>query len=164
MRLQIDRADGHFAPTDAQVQEAVDALLGTDGISLPDGLLEIRISPEHEITRLNSEFLGETSVTDVIAFELLEIDPSTGELIVGCIAVNHDLAARNATAFVQEGHAQEGMMTALVAGEILLYIMHGVLHFAGYEDDLPEDRREMFDIADKVLKKLGHELIPYARS
>jgi probable rRNA maturation factor len=164
MRLQIDRADGHFVPTDSQIQEAVDALLADERISVPDGLLEIRLSPEHEITRLNSDFLGETSVTDVIAFELLELDPATGELIVGSIAVNHDLAVRNATEFVQNGSAPHGRTSALVCSEILLYILHGVLHFAGFEDEFPEDRREMFDMAHAVLSRLGHELIPYDRS
>lgn len=164
MRLQIDRSNGHLVPTDQQIEAAVESLLAEERISVPDGTLEIRLAPEHEITRLNSEFLGETSVTDVIAFELLEVDPETGELIVGSIAVNHDLAVRCATEYIQNGAAGKVDISDLVAGEILLYILHGVLHFAGFEDDLPEDRREMFDIAHAVLARLGHELIPYERS
>ncbi|GAB4162341.1 MAG: rRNA maturation RNase YbeY [Planctomycetota bacterium] len=161
MRLLIDRLNTQPVPSNEQIEEAVHALLGRDGVVLPDGLIEVKFCSDEDIQKINAEFLEETAITDVIAFELLEVDPETGELIIGSIAVNHDLAVRNATEHVQNMKLDDSRLTEYVASEIVLYVLHGILHFAGYDDEFPEDRKEMFDIAAEVLSRLGHPIIPY---
>ena len=70
--------------------------------------------------RINREYLGHDYATDVITFDY-------GEIII-CPA----LAKRNARRF---GNSVEK--------ELVLYVVHGILHLAGYDDHAPGDAKKM---------------------
>ena len=69
---------------------------------------------------MNKKFLGHDYVTDVITFD-------HGEIVI-CPAV----ACANAKHF-----------NNTVDAEILLYVVHGLLHLAGYDDHAPADIKRM---------------------
>ena len=66
------------------------------------------------------------------------------EGIEGDVVVSLDMAARVA--------GEEGRETG---DELLLYVVHGVLHLCGWDDQTPEDRRAMRAAERTVLAALG---------
>ena len=72
---------------------------------------------------VNKKYLGHDYVTDVITFDL----EGTAEILI-CPQV----ARRNAKAH-----------EAPLAQELLLYVVHGLLHLAGYDDHSPEDIKKI---------------------
>lgn len=93
---------------------------------------------DDEIRRLNSDFRGKNSPTDVLSFpwespkdggaESIEAKEFSG--FAGDIVISVETAGRNARA---EGHSTEE--------EIRLLILHGALHLLGYDHET--DRGEM---------------------
>lgn len=108
---------------------------------------------EKRIRRLNKEFLRHDYPTDVIAFtyhvdevsvyeqdadDEVEDDALFGELFV-CPGVAEKRRYRYKTS---------------LSYEILLYIVHGMLHLAGYDDDTETRRAEMKAVEGEVMNKL----------
>lgn len=93
-------------------------------------LLEIEISivTDAVITRVHAEFLDDPTPTDVITFH-------HGEIIVSA-----DTAAR-------EGPAH-GLS---VDHELGLYMIHGLMHLAGWDDHDPAEAAEMKRLQEGVL-------------
>jgi|GEM_PF-4129879 len=162
MRLEIDRAESMTVPSDEAVLKAAEALLKRDDVMLPEGVVEVRLCGLEEMLELNRRYHDSDAVTDVLAFEMFDEDPATGEIIVGSIAVNHDLAAARARDWLAAAELPAEEYERYLASETILYVLHGLLHFAGYDDELPEDRREMFDMAAEVLASLGWPVVPYS--
>ena len=88
----------------------------------------IAIVDDPTIHRLNHKHLDHDWPTDVISFVF---DNDAGN-VDGEIIASHDTAARMAL--------QAGWTTA---DELLLYVIHGLLHLAGLNDITPEDRTVM---------------------
>ncbi len=102
--------------------------------------LSVAFVGERRMRRLNKEYLGHDYVTDVITFGYserghLKVSPFCGEIII-CPAV----AARNAKRY---GNTLER--------EIILYVVHGILHLCGYDDHSPEDVKRMRQKETEIL-------------
>jgi len=100
--------------------------------AIPEGELSIAIVDESEIVRMHKLFLGDPSATDVITFPG---DP--GENLAGEICVCADYAAMQAPKYSQS-----------FENELALYLAHGWLHLAGY-DDIEENDRVKMRLAEK---------------
>jgi len=106
----------------------------------------ISIVDDPTIHRLNREHLDHDWPTDVISFVFdNEDDEIDGEIIASI-----DTAARL---------AQQAAWTT--DDELLLYIVHGLLHFAGLDDINPKDRDEMRQAEQDCLLALA---IPTAQN
>ena len=81
---------------------------------------------------INKKYLKHDFVTDVLTFGLEE---KMGEVII-CPQV----AAANARAH-----------RSTVDKEIILYVIHGILHLAGWDDHQPEDILRMRQMEGKLL-------------
>ena len=86
------------------------------------GLEEIEIAfvSEKEMISLHCRFLQDSSSTDVITFPY-------GEILVNAEMASHYAKSENLS----------------LEQELALYVLHGLLHLAGYNDDSDERRREM---------------------
>lgn len=104
------------------------------------GEVSVAIVDDPTIHRLNCQFLGHDYPTDVLSFPL-EDDPPQ---LQGEIIASIDTATRYA--------AEVGWS---VADELLLYVVHGALHLAGFADKRPEDVAEMRAAESVVLDGLG---------
>jgi probable rRNA maturation factor len=93
----------------------------------PPGELSLAFMGDRELAKLHGQFLADPTPTDVITFEGDASAATAGEI---CISV--DAAVR------QVGRAQ-----ARLSGEITLYVVHGWLHLAGYDDLRPTAKRAM---------------------
>lgn len=97
-----------------------------------------------ELTReVNRNYLDRTGTTDVISFTY-HADPDSLE---GEVVVNAAEAVRQAE---ETGHEPWH--------ELMLYVVHGVLHLVGYEDSVPELRHRMNSRAVELLEAAGYEL------
>jgi probable rRNA maturation factor len=108
----------------------------------PAGELSLAFMGDKELAGLHGRFLDDPTPTDVITFEGDRAAPTAGEI---CVSV--DAAVR-----------QVGRSQARLSPEILLYVVHGWLHLAGYDDLRPAAKRLMRHAearAIKILKKSG---------
>ncbi len=103
--------------------------------------LSIAVVDDEGIRRLNRRFLGRAGITDVLAFPY----GSAGEKLEGEIVVNAELAARRA-ADMPHGPRED----------LMLYVVHGLLHLLGYDDHDEEDRRRMRRREQDVLTAAGY--------
>jgi probable rRNA maturation factor len=109
------------------------------------GEVRVRVVRDAEMTALHARTMGIDESTDVLTFDLLEGEPDREGRIDADIVVCVDEAARQAT---QRKHGIER--------ELLLYIVHGVLHCAPGFDDLSDDEaRRMHATEDEILRAIG---------
>jgi probable rRNA maturation factor len=106
---------------------ALDDGAGKLGGGCPEGELAVAFLSDAALARLHGQFLKDPSPTDVITFEG---DPAHG--LAGEICVSVDAAARAA-----------GRAGPRFSRELTLYIVHGWLHLAGYDDLNPAAKRAM---------------------
>lgn len=91
----------------------------------PPGELSLVFLTDAALARLHGDFLADPTITDVITFEG---DPAFGA--AGEVCVSADAATR------QRGRRD-------FAAELTLYLVHGWLHLAGYDDLVPAKKRAM---------------------
>ncbi len=113
--------------------------------AVPAGSLSLAFFTDAALARLHDDFLQDPTPTDVITFEG---DPSFGA--AGEVCVSADRAAAVAAA---HGHD--------FATELTLYLVHGWLHLAGYDDLAPAKKRRMRAAEARALRLLqAHQAIP----
>ncbi len=111
--------------------------------------LSVVVVGSDEMTQLNRRFTGREGDTDVLAFPL-DDDRGGDERQVGEIVVSASRAAREAGARGVEPR-----------DELLLYVVHGVLHLLGYDDHSPEQQRDMYEKEASVLDETGVAYVRY---
>lgn len=116
-------------------------------IEFGNGVLNISIVNNSKIMNLNEFFANKKEPTDVLAFPLDEIDPQTGENILGDIAVSFEIAQNCAKEYDLNWEH-----------EVILYILHGVLHLAGYEDKTEEGSNKMWELQKEILAEVNVEV------
>ena len=125
----VSRARGFRAPV-AKVRAVVAALDRLRWARCPAGELSAAFVGDAEIARVHGEFMDDPSVTDVITFP--GDAPQGGEPFAGEIVINVAQARREGPAHGQSARA-----------ELLLYLVHGWLHLAGYRDRRPAEAEAM---------------------
>ena len=100
-------------------------------------LLEIEFSivSDTEIARIHAEFLDDPSPTDVITFH-------HGEILVSA-----DTALRQG--------CEHGQPLDL---ELALYLIHGLMHLAGWDDHEPDEAAKMAQLQNEVLEQVRLKL------
>jgi probable rRNA maturation factor len=159
MRYEIDFTDQQQLVSldrDRLLAAARDLLRAEQVASAAIGLVFV---DDAAIQRLNREHLQHDYPTDVISF-LLE------ERRLSQTAPSPSGAPRGAGKHL-EGEVIVSTQTALAAAkkygwrtdeEILLYVVHGMLHLAGYDDLAPGERRLMRQRESEILASWG--LVP----
>jgi probable rRNA maturation factor len=116
------------------------AQLVLEDSSYPAATISIAVVDDPTIHELNVEFLDHDYPTDVLSF-VLEEDPAHLE---GEIVVSADTALREAAA----AHWPPER-------ELLLYVLHGILHLVGYRDKTVATRKKMLAAEARYLELLG---------
>ncbi len=131
----VDCPDLSLALLRKQTVEALPLCLACPGSEVP--LLgdldevEINLTSDETIARVHEEFMGDPTPTDVITFH-------HGEIFVSVETAERE--ARN--------HGNS------VAEEILLYIIHGLLHLNGHTDLAELDRIQMTREQERILRNI----------
>jgi probable rRNA maturation factor len=114
----------------------------------PPGELSVVFLTDAAIARIHADFMADPTATDVITFAG---DATAG--LAGEICVSADTAATYARA-----HGGD------FAAELTLYVVHGWLHLAGYDDLRPARKRRMRAAEARALRLLrAHDAIPAFR-
>ena len=93
-----------------------------------NGQISIAIVDDPAIHEINRQYLQHDYPTDVISFDLTE----TQQLLEGEIIASWETAQRVA----EENHWNPQQ-------ELLLYVIHGMLHIVGLDDDSPSQTQQM---------------------
>ncbi len=117
------------------------------------GELSIAIIGAAAMATLHRRFLGIAGPTDVLSFDL-GTDRRHG-LLDGHIAVCADVALAHVRTGLRGTHRGGAELLRAARAELALYVVHGILHLAGYDDHRPADFRRMHAREDELLTQLG---------
>lgn len=137
--IDVEFANRQSQPVDARpLIEAVRRVLAH--CAAGQATVSLAVVSDPEIHEINRRFLAHDEPTDVISFVLED----TATQFTGEIVVSLDTAAREA---VHYGWSVEA--------ELLLYVIHGALHLAGYDDTSPALQAEMRAQERRYLQEFG---------
>jgi probable rRNA maturation factor len=105
--------------------------------------VSLSIVDNREIRQLNRQYLGRNEVTDVISFPLSSPADPPGDNLIGEVVVSAQKA-------LQEAHRRK----LHPQSELLLYIIHGVLHLIGYDDTKLVARLKMEQAQESIILSL----------
>ncbi|HQR07554.1 MAG TPA: rRNA maturation RNase YbeY [Gemmatales bacterium] len=120
----------------ARIKMVARGVLAGEGVT--DGKITLAFMTDPAIHALNKRFLEHDEPTDVITF------PYSQKPLHGDLAISTDTAI---TAAAERGHA--------AGEELLLYVIHGILHLCGYDDTSEKKQKEMRQKEAEYLKKLN---------
>jgi probable rRNA maturation factor len=109
--------------TSARIKKALLKACASEGIK-KSGEITVCFVNNQEIKELNLNYLGRNNPTDVMVF-----DTSAS------LSINADIVISTDTAV---SHAKIFKTTPLY--ELYLYVIHGLLHILGYDDETKKDR------------------------
>ncbi len=113
--------------------------------AVPAGELSLAFLTDAALARIHADFLNDPSTTDVITFEGNAALESAGEICV---------SADTAAAFAATHNRN-------FSEELTLYIVHGWLHLAGYDDLKPAKKRRMRAAEARAMELLrAHKAMP----
>lgn len=139
--LQIEINNESGAAID---ENAVNILVNRtcEKFDIKDAQIGISIAGDERISVVHGQFMGDKSTTDVMSFNLSEPDDEekTFEIIV-----NSDMAGRIAAAKGTSANS-----------ELMLYILHGLLHNIGFDDLCEQDFTKMHSTENTILQELGY--------
>ena len=106
------------------------------------GTVSVVLVGHDEMCALNHRHTGRKGDTDVLAFPLqdsLPGDDTIGEVVVCASRAQKEALARSVEPIE----------------ELLLYIVHGVAHLAGFDDHTSAERRRMYAREEEILRQAG---------
>ena len=106
--------------------------------------LSILIETDSVLKKLNNLYRGINLPTDVLSFESNEINPETGFSSLGDIAISFPSAERQA---LEAEHPVEN--------EVILLLVHAILHLSGYDHNTKEEKQEMWSEQQAILDSIG---------
>jgi probable rRNA maturation factor len=106
------------------------------------GRLDVSVVRAAEMRRAHRRWRGSAALTDVLSFDLRD-RPETG-CVDGQVIICGDVAQREARRRRLDPRA-----------ELLLYVVHGCLHLAGFDDSSRAGFARMHRREDELLSRLG---------
>lgn len=116
-------------------------------VDINNATIDVSIIDDAGMIEVHQEFLQKNETTDVISFDLSD-EMELGRTFQ--LVVNADMAARQAA---RRGHSTEA--------ELALYITHGILHNAGFDDSDAALAQKMHETEDMLLQRYGFGIIYY---
>lgn len=109
--------------------------------SAPPGELSLVFVTDEELAQLHAQFLDDPSITDVITFEGNSVLGTAGEICVSADAALRQTTGAGAPRKAKNSPAKNHQ--AAFSAELTLYVVHGWLHLAGFDDLQPAKKRVM---------------------
>ena len=120
----------------ARIKAVARSVLAGEGYT--EGKVTLAFMTDAAIHLLNKRYLQHDEPTDVITF------PYSNKPLHGDLAISTDTAI---TAAAERGHE--------AAEELLLYVIHGILHLCGYDDLSEKKQKVMRQKEAEYVSKLG---------
>ena len=124
------------------IEKAVKAALDAEKINYGCEI-NVEITNNTEIQKLNKEFRGKDSPTDVLSFPMNDINPENGLMILGDIAISIEKAKEQSKEFNQS-----------LERELMFLAIHATLHLLGYDHELSEQD-------DLIMREKQRKIIEY---
>lgn len=138
--IEISNRQHTLNVDEGRLRRAAEAVMGEAGIG--EAVLGIALVDDAAIHQVNKQFLEHDEPTDVISFVL----ESHGDYLEGEVIASTDTAQR------------EALRWQWPAGdELLLYVVHGLLHLVGFDDLDDESRLAMRAAERRILAHFGLE-------
>ncbi len=139
--IHIANSQDDIPVNEAFLREVVQRTLEVEEVRAAE--ISVAVMGNEEIHALNRQYLDHDYATDVLSFLLECDDPDVvatpngsplgqGKTISGEVIVSAEMAADRAAEFGWE-----------TGDELLLYLVHGLLHLCGYEDHSDAERALM---------------------
>lgn len=149
-RLRLDRQ---------AISEAV-AILDSQAAKFlggcPSGELSLVFLTDPALAQIHGDFMNDPTSTDVITF-----DGNADALLAGEICVSADTAwnyAKKELPLASRAISRDATACqARFSTELTLYIVHGWLHLAGYDDLQPAKKRQMRAAEARAMKLLARK-------
>ena len=106
--------------------------------------LTIVLTDGRRMRRLNARYAGVDAATDVLAFYDGEIRSRSGSTYLGDVVIS-----------LPRARAQARRRGVALPEELNLLTVHGTLHLVGYDHGRPSDRRRMWRLQSRALRRLG---------
>jgi probable rRNA maturation factor len=135
-RVRVSRRDATVRLSERRIRAVAEHVLRREKAK---GTVSVAVVGSGTMRRLHREFLGIDSPTDVLTFPLGAPGGLLGEVIACAGVARREAAARGGRP----------------ADELLLYVVHGVLHLVGYDDVAPRDFARMHRREAALLAELG---------
>ena len=134
--ITITTVHPHRRTDEAALERLVRRVAEGEGGSVR--VLGVVLADHATVRALNRQYLGHDYTTDVLSFDLSE-DDAEG-VVEGEVYVDLDTAA--------ERHDEFG---ASFDDEVRRYVVHGLLHLLGYDDDTPAGKARMHAREERYL-------------
>ena len=108
------------------------------------GSVRAKIVDDQRMTQAHQQFSGIDTTTDILTFDFNPIDQTESKTLDTDLIICADQAAKQA---IQHQHT--------TAHEILLYIIHGILHCMGYDDQTTNEFNTIHQREDQLLTNAG---------
>lgn len=106
--------------------------------AIPDGELSIAFLNEEMICQIHLDYLNDPTPTDVITFQGDSDFDIAGEI---CVSVDYAIES-----------SKKRILP--LNFEITLYLVHGWLHLAGYDDQSPNEQQKMRLMEKKLIDQI----------
>ncbi len=144
LSLEINNQYSALADPGAAATRLFETLHAAGTFPITGGELSIVFVDDRQIAHVHADFMDDPTPTDVITFPADTSMESAGEIIV---SVDH---ARSRAEELGEPFSRE----------LSLYLIHGWLHLAGYDDRAEADRAKMREAEQLALSLLDAEIEP----
>jgi probable rRNA maturation factor len=111
-----------------------------------NGTIEIVLTSDEELERLNTNFRGVNKPTDVLSFSLQEGQPLV-------VAESEERTAGEIYISVERATQQAASLHVTLWEELGRLMVHGLLHLAGYDHDTEETLRFMEGETESFLRR-----------
>lgn len=106
------------------------------------GTISVVLTDNKEIMLLNKKYFHRSYPTDVLSFNLSDCpDPLN---IAGEIIISVERAVENSKVFCND-----------IKNELLLYVIHGLLHLTGFEDSTNSEKEKMRKKENELMSHLS---------
>jgi probable rRNA maturation factor len=128
--------------------DAVNATLLHEKVDPSNNDLSILIRNDDFLRKLKKQYFGINEPTDVLSFPAGDVNPETNHNYLGDIIISYTQAEKNAET-----------SNKTTRSELMLLVVHGVLHLLGYDHADPETQKVMWEKQDVILGVLeGNKL------
>jgi probable rRNA maturation factor len=150
VKLSLNRAKG-AAPAWMDAAWSRRAARAAAAIAPRGDVINLIVTDDRELRRLNRRYRGKDKPTDVLSFSYLEGGGRGADGIAGDVFVSHQTLARDARRL--------GLTPAHLA---LRIVVHGCLHVRGYDHETDEDAARMERRERAVLRRVLPERAVHA--
>lgn len=148
MQISVSNQQKKINLDDGQIKKLIQLILTYEKIS--DATLNFIFISSQKMRAMNIQYKERYETTDVLAFDFSEGLPEKSKIkknLFGDIFISTHAACQNSHQY----------QTPL-AQELILYVVHGILHLLGYDDHSPKDVQRMREKEQEILAFLGKKV------